>query len=347
MVVDRGRSTSREGRATRAGLEDVARRAGVGIATVGRVLNERGQVSPATAKRVIEAARDLGLRRILPVPHRRLVRFEVLLVRADAPFRTRLTQGFANLAATLDRSVLVQRTALSGGEPARVAERVRATKADGLIIYAEDHAVIRNAIANLTSAGTPVVCIVTDIPNSGRVAYVGIDNRKAGRTAGFLAARTRQHLGPVLVLTHSLDYRAHAERVNGFRDGLLCEAADARIAAVLEGHDEDDRVGRLLGEALRNEPEAAAVYNSGACLSVVAATIRKMQGKHGTVLIGHELTPETSALLRDGIMTFTIDQAFELQARRAVEVLLHQVGHIAAFPGPLEVPFTLHTRENA
>ena len=67
----------------------------------------------------------------------------------------------------------------------------------------------------------------------------------------------------------------------------------------------------------------------------------------GIVFIGHELTAETQALLRDGVMTLTIDQAFELQARRAVEVLLHQVGRVDTLPGPVEIPFSLHTRENA
>ena len=58
MGVDRGSG----GKSGRAGLQDVARLAGVGIATVDRVLNERGNVSPATARRVIEAARELGYR---------------------------------------------------------------------------------------------------------------------------------------------------------------------------------------------------------------------------------------------------------------------------------------------
>ena len=46
-------------------LKDVAERAGVGIATVDRVLNERGSVSPEITRRVIEAARELRLPRDL------------------------------------------------------------------------------------------------------------------------------------------------------------------------------------------------------------------------------------------------------------------------------------------
>lgn len=93
---------------TKARLADVARRAGVGIATVDRVLNERGNVSPATARRVIEAARELSLPRILPVPYRRGLRLHVVMVRRDTPFFERLNAAFQRVAATLDRSVIVQ-----------------------------------------------------------------------------------------------------------------------------------------------------------------------------------------------------------------------------------------------
>ena len=41
-------------------LHDVAKLAGVGIATVDRVINERGSVSPETARRILDAAKKLG-----------------------------------------------------------------------------------------------------------------------------------------------------------------------------------------------------------------------------------------------------------------------------------------------
>src|SRR5690242_21379577 len=97
-----------EGRG-RAGLQDVARLAGVGVATVDRVLNERGNVSPATARRVIEAARQLDLKRVLPRPYVRRLRIEIVLARADPPLLGRLTQGFNTIAATLDRAVILHR----------------------------------------------------------------------------------------------------------------------------------------------------------------------------------------------------------------------------------------------
>src|SRR5579863_7496437 len=94
----------------KAGMDQIAALAGVGIATVDRVLNERGNVSPETARRVIEAARQLKWPRILPVPYRRGLRLDVLLARPDTPFFQRLNEAFANAANSLDRSVMVQRS---------------------------------------------------------------------------------------------------------------------------------------------------------------------------------------------------------------------------------------------
>ena len=42
-------------------LEALAKRIGVGVATVDRVLNERGGVSPETTRRVLQAAREAAL----------------------------------------------------------------------------------------------------------------------------------------------------------------------------------------------------------------------------------------------------------------------------------------------
>jgi LacI family transcriptional regulator len=155
---------------SRLGLEDVARRAGVGLSTVDRVLNERGSVSAVTERRVIEAARELGLRRVLPVPHARQVRIEVMLARSVSPFMVRLTQAMAEVAATLDRSIVILRTGIDMRDPANVASRIDSSRADGIIVYCEEHPANVAAISASAAAGRPVICVVTDVPDSPRAA---------------------------------------------------------------------------------------------------------------------------------------------------------------------------------
>ena len=59
-------------------LEDIAKHAGVGIATVDRVLNERGGVSERTVARVLNSARELGTKRVLPTGNRRQLSIEAV-----------------------------------------------------------------------------------------------------------------------------------------------------------------------------------------------------------------------------------------------------------------------------
>lgn len=343
-VVQRSRGSG--GRPRRSGLEDVARLAEVSLATVDRVLNERGSVAADTTRRVIEIARQVGLRRTLPTPYARTLRLDVLLVRSGTPFFMRLMQAFVQIAGTLDGSVIIQRSTLEEAKPRLVAQRIRETKADGVIVYCGEHRENRQAIAAVVEAGIPAICLTTDVPGSPRFAYVGIDHTKAGRTAGFIAARMARRAGPALALTHGMGYRAHKERLAGFQAGLAAHEPGIALAEILEHHDDSDRAYRLVGQALRQRPDAVALYNTGGANRAVAAAIRD-HGLAGTLLfLGHELTDASARLLQEGVMTVTIDQAPELQARRSIDLMLSRLGVLASAPASGEIPFTLHTREN-
>jgi LacI family transcriptional regulator len=54
------------------------------------------------------------------------------------------------------------------------------------VLKAPDVPEVTAAVQRLGRAGIPVVTLVTDLPGSGRLAYVGMDNRAAGATAAYL-----------------------------------------------------------------------------------------------------------------------------------------------------------------
>lgn len=332
---------------SRAKLEDVARRAGCGLATVDRVLNERGGVSPATAQRVLKAARALGLRRILPAPWHRQIRIDILLTRSATPYIGRLNAAFVAIAGTLDRSVTLQRSALDP-RPTPAARRIADSSADAVAVYVVDHHSVREAVDRLALRGVPVICLTTDLPGTARAAYVGIDHSKAGRTAAFLAARVQlaREPGAALVITTSLAFRAHVERVDGFAAGLGRHAPDARIAEVLEAMDDPDHAYAAIRTALAARDDWGALYNTGGANRAVAAAIADAGWRDRLVFLGHELTGETASLLASGAMLATIDQAPELQARRATDILLRRLGLAEGEVPTGEIPFTLHTPEN-
>lgn len=332
------------------GLHAVAERAGVGVATVDRVLNERGNVSGKTTLRVLEAARALGIRRILPETHRRLLRIEVILARPDLPLIGRMHQEFNRLAAGIDRSVVIQRTILADETPRLLSQALRATTCDAVVIYAQEHESIHAAIDRLHDRGVPVVTMISDLPQSARLAYAGTDHYRAGRTAGYFLSRTVHRPGPLLVLCNHLGFQSHAQRLRGLTSYLVERCPHLAVTEVLEGGDRLDLSEIRLIDAFRRHPGTVAVYNVGAANRAVAAAIRADLLATRPVFIGHELTVNTREMLRDGVMTLTIDQSPERQAQFAVDVLRHAfrlpgLGWMQV-PYVSNVPFTLYGPEN-
>lgn len=331
----------------KARLADVARVAGVGIATVDRVLNERGHVSQQTARKVIEAAKQLGLSRILPPLYQRGLRIEVVLVRRETPFIARLSAAFERVAATLDRSIIVQRSFVDEDRPTEVAQHILSTKSDALILYGQEQPVIVDAVATATSAGMPVVALVSDLPTSPRVAYVGIDHYSAGRTAAFFMSRMAPRDGPVIVMCHSFDYRAQAERVSGFRDGLADHGRSLSLAGIIQGRDQPADSEAMMRTRLATTPGGVVgIYNAGGANRAVEAAIGDTALDTKPVFIGHELTVHTARMLAGGVMTLAIDQNPELQARRAIDFLLRRAGYADGVDELGEVPFTIFGPEN-
>lgn len=334
----------------KARMIDIAREAGVGTATVERVLNARGNVAPATVEKVIVAARRLDYDGRLPELHHGTVRIEVIMMRPDTPFFTRLNKAFARIAAALDRAVIVQRTFLDEANPTTIAEHIAhpASRRSGLIIVAPDDPLVRMALLAAQAAGLPIVHIVSRIGDIGALPFVGIDNHAVGRTAAFYLSRMAgERPGRFIALSHSAVYRAHRERIAGF-SSYLAEHADPRhpFDLVLFGLDDPRRSEKLLEEAFAATPDIAGIYNAGGGNTGVVAVLNR-QGRGQRVLwIGHELTETTRASLTSGLMDLTFDQAPEVQARRSLDLILRKVGITDVEVSSDPVQFLTITREN-
>ena len=337
-------------RVRRAKLEDVAREAGVGIATVDRVLNERGNVSAKTSARVLAAAKALNLRRVLPDTRHRVLRIEALLARPNLTLIRRMGEEFARIARRLDRSVQIQRTALATDAPELMAERIRASRADGVVVYAQAHPEIHAAIDAVTARGKAVVTMISDLPGSARIAYAGIDHAAAGRTAAFFLGGMARAPGPVILLCHHFGFQSHGDRARAFGEALRRHGPHLTLGEIVEGRDDVDLSERLLRPAVRRHPDLAGIYNVGSANRAVAAVIRAGLVARPPLFVGHELTPHSQPMLREGVMSLAIDQNTEQQAQFAIDVLMHHFGHTEmpglAPPYTSPVPFALHTPEN-
>lgn len=338
---------------SRVTLADVATLSGVGSATVDRVLNERGNVSDSVRKRVLDAARELGLRRILPSTHHRHVRVNVILARPERPLITRMANEFRRQSMRLDRSITIHRTLLKYESPEAISEAMGRDGFDAVIVDAPDHPLIHARIEELSRQGRPVVTIISDVPGAPRLAYAGTDHYKAGRSAGFFLGRmtpARQPPGKVIVLCHHIGFQAHAERIRGLAEHLAEEVPHLELAEIVRGGDDPVLSEVLLKEAFQRHPETTCIYNAGAGNRGVVGAIRSGILRHRPIFVGHELTNFTWHSLKDGVMTLTIDQSPELQTQYAIEVLMNHFGYEGAShatpPYVSNVPIVLYSPQN-
>lgn len=324
---------------------DIARHAGVGTATVERVLNGRGGVRPELVEKVIIAARALDYPRKLPDTHRGLLRIEVLMVRPETTFYQRLSSAFERIAATLDPLVIVHRSFTEEMKPEEIARRILSAglRRAGLILAVPSNPVIGAAVETVSAQGLPVVHVVTRA--SERTGeFVGIDNYAAGRTAALFISRMARRTGPVFAICHPI-YQVHRDRIRGFSDYFLEHPGSTSFQQLGFGLDDEHLGAELLSSALRMYPDLAGLYNAGGGNSALISVLRRQARERGIFFVGHELTDYTRSALQDGIMDVVLDQAPEAQARRSLDLILRRVGLTDIKPDQAPIRFITITKE--
>lgn len=325
-------------------LKQIADAAGVGTATVERVLNGRGGVRDTKVEAVILAAKALGYARQLPEKHRGSVRIEVMLVRPETSFYTRMHEAFQRMAVGLDRSILLHRTFVPEHDPAALEKAILKPgfHRSALIIAAPDHPKVRAALRSLAEQGTPVVQVVSEAEPS--LPYVGIDNVAAGRTAAlFMTRMLPRGAGRVLATCHSGAYAVHRQRIAGFSQGLI-DRDGPELAQVLFTQDDDGLTRRRLTAALREDQTIVGLYTAGGGNSAVADVLRNTG--RDLMWIGHDLTDRSRGLLRSGQLDLVFDQAPETQARRALDRVFYALGLLKTEVSDAPVRFYTITQDN-
>ena len=311
-------------------LRDIARQAGVSLATVDRVLHNRPGVRPDTVRRVKEAIERNSFQphvAAAELARGRARRFAFVMPSGPNPFMQQIHSYLGQMSGWLSaRRLAVEMVATDVFDPSVLAaslETLAGGDCDGVAVVALDHPSVRAAIDDLVDAGAKVVTLVSDVPSSRRHHYVGIDNIAAGRTAGALVGRlVGQKSGKVAIVAGSQGLRDHAERIFGFNQVMASEFSGLSVLPVLEGRDEDARSEQVLARLLGRHADIVGLYNVGAGTQGVANALSDAGRDKQVVFVGHDVTALTRRLLLQGVMDAAISQNPGHEARAAVRVLL-------------------------
>ena len=299
-------------------IKEIARQAGLGTATVDRVLNGRAHVSPQTRNRVGAALRELAAQeQQLAARGRRL--FVDVVVEAPRRFSAEIRRAadtiLPSLAGAVIRPRFFMQEVMTETDVVACLARIQKRGSQAVCLKARDTAPVRDMVNRLVAAGIPVFTLVTDITGTDRQAYIGLDNTNAGRTAAYLLARGLPgSQGTVLTSRSQESFLGETERYKAFR---------ALFGQLKPGHDIVDVSGagglsgdteRQLAGLLQGIERVSAVYSMGGG----NAAIRKALADHGqapTVYIAHDLDAENRRLLDDGAIDFILHHDLEADMR--------------------------------
>ncbi|MFJ2426716.1 LacI family DNA-binding transcriptional regulator [Pseudomonas sp. NPDC087804] len=307
----------------------VAELACVSLSTVGRVINERGSVSDSKRRKVLEAARTLGLKRLLPSPLHGLLRFDLLIVDSHTDHFQKLSNAFSRQAQIHRSRLVIQRLTWCENKPDQLLDFIANPKTprQGLIVVAHDTPLIRSALQAEIDKGVAIVLLTSSLSGLEGATYVGINNRVAGRCAGRLLSRWAGHpTGQVLLLTNSLLFHAHQERVNGFLEVLRDTAPEMVVSDPFQCFDDNDRAALAVKEVLASGKKIAAIYNTGGGSTGIYQAL--LQYDLRPVWIGHEASLEHAQIMRKGLLSVVVDQDADGQAEAAIQHLLFVSGDI-------------------
>jgi LacI family transcriptional regulator len=202
----------------RATIKDVAAKAGVSYQTVSRVINNKGEISPDTKERVLEAAKALNYR------PSRVARGLVMqrtntagLIISDItnPFFPEVARGVQDMARSKDYNVFLCNTDEDPAEDIQVLYSLTTQAVDGIILFA--YHLSDDELKTFADNYRPMVLInrIFEHPNVSRVI---VDNYRGAKLAvDHLVEQGHTNIGMVV----GRDWLpGTVRRVNGFRDAL-------------------------------------------------------------------------------------------------------------------------------
>jgi LacI family transcriptional regulator len=335
-------------------VHDIAREAGVSLATVDRVLNGRPRVRASSIKLVQDAVEKLGyVRDVLAanLAKRKEYRFAFVIPDGKGQFVETIRFMLASLqnAAGLDR-ISVETILTPIDDPnatARILLGLPDARFDGVAIMCPETPQVRDAVTRLKQAGLSVVALVSDLPSSERDHFVGVDNIAAGRTAGALMGRfLGQSSGKVLVVSGSLSSRDSMERRFGF-DSILAERFPSiEILPTVESGDDTQRLIGIIKQVMSVQKDVVGVYALGTGNTAILDALRATGRIGSCTLIMHELTTTTRAGLEAGEVDAVIMQNVGHLVRSSIRVLRAYVDKSSIMDGQEKIRIEIVIKEN-
>jgi LacI family transcriptional regulator len=315
--------------------KDLAKAAGVSLATVDRVLNERPNVSARTVKKVQDAIERTGfVRNIAAVnlARNRTYRFRFVLPEKGDQYLKELLREIAAAGISLKSdlvSVDIAQVAIE--DPHAIANYLSPLgpdQIDGVAIMAPESPQVRDAMGRLHERGIKVVQFLSGQENLQSLDFVGIDNNAAGATAGRIMGRfCGDRSGKIVIVAETILAQDSIKRRLGFDRVINRCFPGLRSLPTLETHSDPARAERIVKNIFAHNPDIVGVYIISSEARVPLQAIARFADLKKLVVVAHERTPFSEQALRDEKVDAIIAQNPGHAVRSAIRILRARMDH--------------------
>ncbi|GAB4387556.1 LacI family DNA-binding transcriptional regulator [Albidovulum sp.] len=316
--------------ARRKTISDVARAAGVSVATVDRVLNGRERVREATARKVYEAASRIGYHASGLIAQRLAaqmpaMRFGFIMQKERQAFYQDFAAAARRAVAAAEgiRGEAIVEFATSQA-PAEFAALMRGMigRADAVAATAVAHHEVTAAVEDLKAAGIPCFSLLNDFAQGVRQHYIGLNNLKVGRIAASIITMAVHRPGKIAVFVGGHRWHGHDLRETGFRSFFREYAPQFQVLDTLVNLETRQLTYEATLDLLGRHGDLRGIYSAGGGMEGAIAALRESREPGEVALVVNEITPESRAALADRYLTMVIQTPLDEVCRDAVSFMI-------------------------
>lgn len=310
-------------------IKDLAQAAGVGTATVDRVLNGRGHVSERMRQAVERAAARIGYplpaQGVAPRPDLRL---GFVLHKSGQAFYQRFAQEIETACAAYGPARISPALHYAQSQsPKDFADAIHraAEGSHAVAATAVNHPVLSRLSDAFRADGMPLYCLLNDFGGRASAGYFGMDNMKVGRIAGWMMAMKLQRPARVGVFVGGARWHGQALRETGFRAALREFAPQIDITDTMVNLETRAVTYEATLDLLQRHEDFAGLYVAGGGMEGAIAALRDARPPGRVALIVNELTEDSRAALVDGYALMVIATPLTALCRALVTRMAQEV----------------------
>jgi ribose transport system substrate-binding protein len=222
-------------------------------------------------------------------------------------------------------------------------------KVDGIILVAIDVNGVKPAITAAKNAGIPVIAIDAQIPDGDNVAFVGVDNTKAGEEIGkFFSDYVKANMGGAakVGVVGALNSFIQNQRLDGFKAAVKDGGQNVAFLDTVDGQNVQDVALSAAENLMTANPDMSALYATGEPALLGAVSAVTSQSRTDSIKVfGWDLTKSAIEGIDQGWVTAVIQQDPAGEGKVAIEALVKLKKGEKVDP-IINVPVTIVTKEN-